>query len=148
MCTFCVTKPLHYGEILPGWFLCKATQSDTVGNPPDYLKWEKDSWALCRFSDPEFVWLITPIRDPWFDLTDEVIDEKKYTNQCDEFDNKLLEFEKCVHSDPIIGYMLVESAKKCGYSIEKYGTRFTNWLFHHLAVWIETHEPKPENEFH
>ena len=44
MCTFCITKPLHYGEVLPGWFLMKANKD---ANPDSKEpSWKAGQWGL------------------------------------------------------------------------------------------------------
>lgn len=147
----CITKPLHYGEVLPGWFLMKATKNAYSNLDPDGPPWKADQWALCRYDLPEYVWTVNPIKDPCFGLTDEEITRLDIsTKKFNDFEDSLFAFEKEIYanrSDPLIGYRLVDAAIQAGYNQKIHGFRFLDWLFHYLAVWIESHEGIPEDDF-
>lgn len=130
----CLTEAKMYGEVIPGWYLVKATKTSPWGH------WPAGYWGLVRMNDPDFVWEPDPLEeDP-----EAPVDE----NGLSEFYRRHNDFEEALHSHPNVGYTLIKDAMKVGYNPEEEGY-VTFWLFERMARMLsdgslkEGAEPKP-----
>lgn len=138
MCELCCAETEHWEDRpLPEFYLCRATKDG---------HWMKaGEWGLGVINDPEFSWVSTPVKDPSFGMTDEEIDRpwsKEFELEWDKFQDGLEEFRREMVMSPDMGYKLVRAAMKVGFNPEADG-RLDYWLFHYLAVWLETHHSLP-----
>ena len=119
----CCTKSALYGteddcEVLPGWYLVRATVSNDG--------WNAGEWGLVRSNDPDFIW------------------DGKLTKSRKAVYN----FLKCLATDnPMTIMHLIESAEKVGFKIERddKGVILTSsymlgeFLLGRFAKWVKTH---------
>lgn len=146
MCELCCAATEDWEDRpLPGFYLCRATKDG---------QWMKSGeWGLGIINDPIFSWVSVPMKDPSFGMTDEEQDAEwtpEMNAAFDEFHDRLEEFRRDMVMSPEIGYKLVQAAMTVGYNPET-SARFELWLFHYLAVWLETHTKHlytevPEND--
>lgn len=138
MCLQCATDAASYGEVLEGWFLMKSTKPH-----PDW-----DGWALVQCNDPTYVWNFDLIKDPEAHLTEDEVNEIKYSSpewhRWEEFYQITEKFNNVLReSHPVTGWELVNSCIKAGYDLEEDGHNVAYWLTHFLAVYLENN-PFPE----
>lgn len=129
MCLQCAVNAVSYGEVLPGWYLARATND----RAPE--EWPKDHWGLIRINDPDFVWESTPTVDPYHGMTDNEINSAAAADiSCrdDKYHADVNMFEEALVCDPETGYKLVEAAKAAGWDSWRHG-RFAWWLFHRMG---------------
>lgn len=163
MCEQCVAKTdLYRGpdkdEVLPGWYLIRATQDG------DFLK--KDDWCLVKINDPDFWWQVTPVEDPDWGLTDEQIDalppdDKRYeafdkaaenleealNGATEDMQNLGESYSKYYHLPRFEDAgLLWEAARQAGYDPKVHGYRFAFWLCHYLAVFLKTAKIEKQEE--
>ncbi len=139
MCEQCLAKTVIYvgsnskdGFVLPGYYLVRATQD---GN------WmQKDDWGLVRCNDPDYVWEITPVIDPFYGLKDEEIDAKNVNKkEVDDFDNAVSHLEDSLDMGQFEhAYLLGVAMREAGYNPTFHGYRSAEWLCHYLAEFIKT----------
>lgn len=127
MCLQCSVASVSFGEILPGWYLQRATRDDELGDDT----WPKDWWALVEVNDPTFVFETTPELDPthsvaYSDFTEE--QNKSLELWC----RKARKFQNELIGPPKDGHRLIEAAKQAGWDRKK-DPNFAEWLFHRMA---------------
>lgn len=143
MCEQCLSKPLNYGEALPGMFLMRATE--------DGHFWKKDQWAIIRCNNPDFWWTPTPLADPDDGLSDEDIDKRNDLEPAREaFFEAACNIEAALlasadeRSGIEVIFVLYEAAKGEGYNREEHG-RFAFWLSNYLARYLK--DAKPTSDY-
>jgi hypothetical protein len=136
MCLQCLVDPVAWHDVIPGYSLMKATKPH-----PD---WQK--WGLVHINDPSFVWEVDPVKDPNFELDPLDVEtyEREVVNDFDYWDAVDI-FEQSIKCSPMSGYHLVKACMDAGYVPEADGDRVTAWLFHRLAVAVETKQPSQVN---
>ena len=135
MCEQCVAKTVMYvghnsQEVLPGYFLVKATENGNYMNRGD--------WGLVRCNDPDYIWSINPVRDPADGLTDEQIDTLT-DGVFEGYDRAVKNLEESLNKgcfDKAV--WLGTSMKQAGYRPKKHGYRGACWLCNYLAKFLET----------
>lgn len=144
MCEQCIAETEFYGEVLPGYYLTRATKDGW------WLK--AGDWCLVICNDPEFSFHTMPIKDPFDGMTDEQVDatSKEEMKRFDDFVEVCntigVEIAQSVlNKEPfwalhIYGKLYV-AMEKAGFSSEKDGDP-TMWLCHRIAAFIEAH-PTP-----
>lgn len=112
MCQMCEIEREHFGEILPGWYLCRATKDDD-GSGAYHVKagW----WLLVRENSGQasIIW------------TDE---EEK---QCiKDFNDQHTYADDLFWCAADVGYLLTQSAVKEGFKVGE--ENFNNWFLRRL----------------
>jgi len=148
MCEQCVTDAQFfllkedgsidsYKNLLPGWALFQAAK--------DGCDMEKGEWGLVQCNNPDFIWSVDPIPNPYYELS--AAEEKKASEnpankkQYKLFTDRVNEFAESLNTPyPVVAWRLVDSAKKMGFDPNANGLlRF--WLFHRLGMWVKEHKP-------
>lgn len=109
MCEQCLTNPISFGEIIPGFFLMRARR--------DGYDWKKGEWGLVEANDPTFIFRITPQINDDVDPIDLI-----------EFRN---EFYGCY---PDTGYAFCNACKDAGWDSQKMNVY--DWFYNHIAQYI------------
>lgn len=125
MCIQCVVESVHYGEVMPGWHIHRATKHDE--------EWPQNHWGLVRCNNPDFIWESEPMLDPYHGLSDDEINMQTLAGNplFKEWDKRSDEFRDALFCDPKTGHQLVEDAKAAGYT-EADGN-LSDWLFHRMG---------------
>jgi len=119
MCQMCEVEPLRYGEILPDWFLCRATKDSEYSG---VLVVNQGDWFLARLNSGQasVIW------------TDE---EEK---QCIEDHNDI--YGTCPDDlfwcSADAGYLITQSAMKLGFKPGK--QNFNYWFLERLIEFKKT----------
>ena len=138
MCMQCVTRSVLYGEIFPDWYLVRATQGDLMG-PNKTSVWNKGEFGLVQVNDPDYIFGTIPMKDPFYDWTDEQINSAspEFCALSDCFMDSAIELEESLQSNPETGWRLINAAIQVGYNPKEDG-RFSFWFLHYLACFIES----------
>lgn len=128
MCEQCVTDCLHYGQVLPGWYLIRAQKDGNL--------MKIHQWGLLRCNDPDFVWTVDPIVDITYGMSDDQVDAlpDDQWNLYRKFSNSAEKFEQSLKGDIRSGYSLYKACLEAGYDPEVDGYNLSHWLLHSLAV--------------
>jgi hypothetical protein len=137
MCLQCLTNPLFFGEVLPGWSLFRARRE-----APGEM--EVGDWGLVRMDDPDIIFKTMPMLDPLEGLDTEDYNED-IKQLVREYEDRVERFYFETFCPMRIGYLLIEAAKKVGFD-EEGDLFFHAWLFDHIAKHIEKTEPFIERD--
>jgi hypothetical protein len=125
MCEQCEAATVDIGEVVPGFYLVRATRKGHLMLPGQY--------GLVEQNDPSFFWSSSMTPDPGDDSSDEAA-ARAYENDLDAV--KELELE------PAQGYRLVEAALRAGYQLAgtPNGEGFYSWLHRRCVELVRTYE--------
>ena len=147
MCLQCVVEAEALIEdVVPGFSLMISTNDQDE-------EWPRGHYGLVKINDPELVWKLRPVEDPFWGMTEE---EETQLEKCDkvEYDRRgnvfWEEFMPAVHNlrdnffvDPLTGYEFI-----CACMLEGYEPRLSadiethletspdviTWFVHHAAI--------------
>lgn len=133
MCEQCSAATITYGEIVPGFWLVRATQQGNTMVLGD--------WGLVESNDPHFVWQGDIVPDPTEGLSDEDLETMTPEQEQAEklfYDN----FEAIRFMDlPVsAGWRLVQAGIQAGYQPEKIAGDFPYWLYCRMAKLVQDHK--------
>lgn len=123
MCLQCLVDPYYFGEIAPGWKLIRARKNDHKDH-----EMKAGDWGLLRSNDPDFIWSVYPLHIAQFDTA---TDEEFFI-----YSKALEEFENSLKNSSLNTFVNLVNA--CKYNEKEH---FVEWLFNHLAQYIETAKP-------
>lgn len=129
MCEQCLAECEVLGEVVPGLALVQARKAGGHMQVGDF--------GLVRVNDPDVVWTVAPVPDPWEGLSDEEIEARPH-EEFSGWSEKVEAFSKAcqtqVHlSDALRIGVLCQAA---GYDIETDGS-LEHWLFHRMGVLLD-----------
>jgi hypothetical protein len=137
MCETCLSQCDDYGEVLPGWFLVRATKDSGI-------TMEAGDWGLVDCNSPSFIFEHTPIKNPIVGLTIEESEESKLDEPYYRFisvsDSIGIDmFESIDTSTPNLPFSvcnkLYKSCIEAGWNEDKEPMLY--WLCHHIATYLE-----------
>lgn len=139
MCDSCLAEALHYGEVLPDWYLERATK--------DGVYFKAGWWGLVWMNEPSFVFTVTPEvtpreceneDDPDYEALNDAL-----SDWLDKFESSVVCLREQMHDSlPFLDYYrLVQAGINKGYDPENHGS-FQLWLVNHVAQYIAAN-PEP-----
>jgi len=135
MCEQCLAKTVMYvgpdkQEVLPDYFLVRATQDGSI--------MKKDDWGIVKSNSPDYIWSITPVSDPCDGLSEEQEDALPQ-DSFEEFYKAVENLEEALDSGGFdCAIHLGRSMTAAGYNPEIHGYRSAYWLCNHLAKFLKT----------
>lgn len=140
MCEQCMAETIDIGEIVPGWFLCRATQDGWMMKAGDY--------GLIQCNDPDFIIpaKFKPIPDSTFNMSDEEINNLPTDGIfTDGFFDLFEDILPYLRGSLSTCGSLYEACKEDGYNVKEHGICIEMWLIHKMGEAIVEFEGKYPN---
>ena len=128
MCMQCCAESYSIDDdFLPGWSLQRA-RKDSGATTGFGKEWKTRQLALVRCNDPDFIFTVEPIKDPYFydDDPEGVFDGEMLDVSLDICED--------LRGDPEPCYHLYRAALEAGYNEE---VPFSSWLMQRMAEAVE-----------